>query len=155
MISSGSSWFWNSGWFGLPNVNVHQGNQCCIWFSFKLVVGEFLKQKQCWAKAWLIDFEDYFRCYWKMKDKLPYQVLFKSTLLLETMSKQLTQLRCRQQRISWVWVPSIHFDLETLVVLCGSRVIFCIFGCGSCMWRVESTAALVVQPVDIRIVCDR
>jgi len=45
------------------------------------------------------------------------------------------QLRCRQQRISWVWVPSIHFDLETLVVLWGSRVIFCIFGCGSCMWR--------------------
>lgn len=43
-------------------VNVHQGNQCCIWFSFKLVVGEFLKQKQCWAKAWLIDFQDYFRC---------------------------------------------------------------------------------------------
>lgn len=43
-------------------VNLHQGNQCCIWFSFKLVVGEFLKQKQCWAKAWLIDFQDYFRC---------------------------------------------------------------------------------------------
>lgn len=33
------------------------------------------------------------------------------------------QLRCRQQRISWVWVPS---DLETFLVLCGSHVIFCV-----------------------------
>lgn len=103
-------------------VNVHQGNQSCIWFSFKLVVGEFLKQKQCWAKAWLLDFQEYFRC-WKMKDNFPYQVLFKSTLLHPGAgSRGFREFGCQAT-----------FKLS---LFCADHIWFSVFfGCGSWRWR--------------------